>query len=103
LEKRQKGEQFRVIDPASLPQKPAKPKRLILNLAGFVFGLGFGLGSAILLELFDESVRSEHEVAVLAGVPVLVSIPWIDNSSDPGNQRSWWGKMKLTLFHHKSP
>jgi polysaccharide chain length determinant protein (PEP-CTERM system associated) len=103
LEKRQKGEQFRVIDPASLPQKPAKPKRLMLNLIGFIAGLGFGLVFTIILEIFDESIRSEHELANLAGVPVLVSIPWIDNSGDPGNQKRWWGKMKLPLFHHKSP
>jgi polysaccharide chain length determinant protein (PEP-CTERM system associated) len=102
LEKRQKGEQFRVIDPASFPQKPAKPNRLVLNLAGFALGLAFGLGLAILLELADESIRSEHELAVLAGVPVLVSIPWLDDSGDLGNQKNWWKKMKLSLFHHNS-
>jgi polysaccharide chain length determinant protein (PEP-CTERM system associated) len=94
LEKRQKGEQFRVIDPASFPQKPAKPNRLILNLAGFVLGLGLGLVLAILLELTDESIRSEYELARLAGVPVLVSIPWIDGRENDKNQPRWWGKVK---------
>jgi uncharacterized protein involved in exopolysaccharide biosynthesis len=34
LEKRQKGEQFRVLDPANLPQKPENPNRLVIMMLG---------------------------------------------------------------------
>ncbi|MEW5977955.1 MAG: GNVR domain-containing protein [Acidobacteriota bacterium] len=77
LEKRQKGEQFRILDPASLPEKPSEPNRLRLNLAGLAAGLAFGLLLSLVLELRDESVRSEREVAQLTQLPVLVSIPLI--------------------------
>ncbi len=75
LEKRQKGEQFRVLDPASLPQKPAKPDRVKLNLMGVVVGLALGFGISLVLELKDGSVRTKHEVAVLTHLPILAAIP----------------------------
>ena len=43
LEKRQKGEQFRVLDPANLPQKLDKPDRLLIMLWGLLGGCGLGL------------------------------------------------------------
>lgn len=77
LERRQKGEQFRILDPASLPETPSKPNRVLLNLLGIAVGLGIGSGLAIVLELKDDSVRTEHELVRLTNLPVLVSIPMI--------------------------
>ena len=50
LERRQIGEQFKLLDAAQLPQKPISPDRLRLNLMGLAFGLAFGLGLVALLE-----------------------------------------------------
>jgi protein tyrosine kinase modulator len=75
LEKRQKGEQFRVLDPASLPQKPSRPDRLKLNLMGVLIGLALGFGISVVLELKDGSVRTKHEVIILTHLPVLATIP----------------------------
>ena len=88
LEKRQKGEQFRIIDPASFPEKPTKPDRLRLNLFGLLAGLAIGIGIALSLELADESIRSEHELARLTSLPVLASIPVISTvyPTDPGSR-----------------
>src|SRR6185503_10281200 len=36
LEKRQKGEQFRILDPANLPSKPEKPNRPLIILFGIL-------------------------------------------------------------------
>lgn len=93
LEKRQKGEQFRILDPASLPEQPSAPDRLKLNLAGLVLGLAFGIGLSLVLELTDESVRSEHEVTVLTQLPVLVSIPLIEgpNAGNPPESKPFFG------------
>ncbi len=40
LEKDQKGERFTVVEPAKLPDKPAKPNRLAIMLIGIVLGVG---------------------------------------------------------------
>ena len=40
LERRQIGEQFKVIDGARLPERPISPDRLRINLMGLLAGLG---------------------------------------------------------------
>ncbi len=77
LEKRQKGEQFRILDPANLPLKPfnSDPKRIIL--LGLALGLGSGGGLAFLLEYMDASFRKDEEVYTVLGLPVLASVPKI--------------------------
>jgi len=77
LEQRQKGEQFRILDPASLPEKPVEPDRLRLNLMGLAIGLGLGAGLSLFLELKDSSVRSASELALLTKLQVLISVPLI--------------------------
>ena len=37
------GEQFKVIDPARLPERPVGPSRLGVNVVGTLAGLGLGL------------------------------------------------------------
>jgi len=75
LERRQKGEQFQVLDPANLPRIPFKPNRKrILGIAiliAFAFGAGTGLG----LETLDKSLRSRHEFRQYSDLPILAVIP----------------------------
>jgi len=75
LERRQQGEQFRVLDPPSLPQKPTFPKRPELTVAGFLGGLAFGLAIVFALEVQDTALRSEHDVERILKLPTLAMIP----------------------------
>lgn len=43
LERRVMGEQFKVVDPPRLPERPLGPSRLAVNIAGAFAGLGLGL------------------------------------------------------------
>ena len=43
LERRQIGEQFRLVNAARLPERPVGPSRLSVNLAGTFAGFGLGL------------------------------------------------------------
>ena len=46
LERRQIGEQFRVLDPASLPARPSNQVvRLALSFSGALLGLALGLAT----------------------------------------------------------
>ena len=75
MEKKQKGEQFRILDAASLPQKPSEPdmKKLFILVVGA--GLGLGGGVIFLLEYMDSSFRKPEEIDALLELPVLCTIP----------------------------
>jgi len=84
LEARQKGERFVILDPAQAPQKPFSPNRKLLALAGLVGGLLAGICLAIMVEMTDQSVRTEDEVARLLGKPILGDIPRISTPRQRG-------------------
>jgi polysaccharide chain length determinant protein (PEP-CTERM system associated) len=76
LEKRQQGEQFRILDPANLPLKPSRPNRLLIVPSGWLLGLCVGIGLTAYGEVTDTSVRGESDLSDLANAaPVLVRIP----------------------------
>jgi polysaccharide chain length determinant protein (PEP-CTERM system associated) len=82
LERRQIGEQFRILDPARIPVRPISPNRPKINGAGAAIGLFLGLALVALLELRDSSFRTETEVASLVGLPVLALIPIVETPAD---------------------
>jgi hypothetical protein len=82
LEQRQKGEHFRIVDPATLPDRTAGPKRVRLVLIGLVLGLGMSGLIVMLAEHLDTSYRSVDEVRAFETVPVLSAIPMIVTDRD---------------------
>jgi polysaccharide chain length determinant protein (PEP-CTERM system associated) len=87
LEKRQVGEQFKVLDPAGLPERPFSPDRLRLNALAAMAGLGLGLGLAVLLEYRDGSFKNELDVARVLQVPVLALVPMMRSAREERRRR----------------
>jgi polysaccharide chain length determinant protein (PEP-CTERM system associated) len=77
LDRQQEGEQFRVLDPANLPDTPSFPNRPLFALGGLAGGLGLGLGLAFLLEMRDTSMRTERDIEFVLRLPVLAMVPEI--------------------------
>ncbi|MBX3347841.1 MAG: AAA family ATPase, partial [Nitrospira sp.] len=75
LEKRQQGEQIRVLDPANLPQKPEKPNRLVIMICGLLGGGGLGVALALGIDQLNPTFKRREEVEVLPGIHVLATIP----------------------------
>ena len=75
LEKRQKGEKFRVIDPANLPEKPYKPNRMKIVLLGTIIGLGIGIGLVYFTELMNPAFQKPEDFEGILTQPVLTVIP----------------------------
>jgi protein tyrosine kinase modulator len=75
LEQRQQGEQFRVLDPASLPEKPSAPNHFLVSLGGLMAGLAIGFGLTAILELTNVRVWQEKDLEGVVPVHVLVGIP----------------------------
>jgi len=87
MEQRQKGEQFRVIDPALPSDKPIAPDRGRLLGAGFALALGAALGVVFLVEHLDSGFHTVDDLRGFTTVPILASIPRIVTSSDTRRSR----------------
>ena len=88
LERRQKGERFRVLDPASMPETPVRPNRQMLLLVGLVGSLGLALGLPILLWQLDTSFHVADELAACA-LAVLAVIPEVASSETVRRRRRY--------------
>lgn len=77
MERKQKGEQFRILDPAKVPEKPVDPNMKRLFMMVVVAGLGIGGGVAFLLEYVNTSFHKPDEIESLYELPVLTTIPTI--------------------------
>ena len=75
MERKQKGEQFRVVDPAKIPSRPVEPDLRRIMLLTLALGLGLGGGLAFLIETMDTSFKIPEEVESELQLPVLVSMP----------------------------
>ena len=82
LERRQIGEQFRILDGARLPERPVSPNRLQINMLGILVGLAIGLGLVALLEYRDTSFKSDDDVVTTLSLPVLAVIPLMTNATE---------------------
>jgi len=88
LEKRQKGEQFRILDPANLPEKPFKPNIPAVLAVGLMLGAGLGTGLVLIREGLDTSIKKASELEETFGLPVLGVIPQTDALSKIGTLNS---------------
>jgi polysaccharide chain length determinant protein (PEP-CTERM system associated) len=92
LERRQIGEQFKLLDSASMPQRPYNQmQRLGILSAGALAGLIIGLLIAGLLELRDSSFRTEAEALQALSIPVLALIPAMSSPAEARavRRRGW--------------
>jgi polysaccharide chain length determinant protein (PEP-CTERM system associated) len=82
VEKKQKGEQFKVIDAAKIPEKPVEPDMKKIILMTLVIGLGLGCGLAYLMEMMDTSYRVPEDAEKDLQLPVLVNMPFIHTETE---------------------
>ncbi len=64
-----------VVKSAELPTEPVEPAPLRTTVLAAGLGLLLGLGLALIIDYFDDTVRTEHEVARVATPPVLAVVP----------------------------
>jgi len=65
----------RIIDMATVPEKPTHPRPIMNTVLGLLLGLMIGIGGVILKERLDTSVKTAREIEELTGSSVLASIP----------------------------
>jgi uncharacterized protein involved in exopolysaccharide biosynthesis len=75
LERKQQGEQFKVLDPARLPEKPIRPDPARIFLIGTFIGLVSGFGLVWLRESMDQSFYNVADLEDYLKLSVLAEIP----------------------------
>jgi uncharacterized protein involved in exopolysaccharide biosynthesis len=74
----QRAERLSLVEPASLPDRPFSPNRLVLIAGGAAAGLGLGFLLVLALELLTKPIRSPRQLEGM-GVPVLGVVPLLDS------------------------
>ncbi len=82
LERRQKGSQFKIEDPARTPEKPIKPDFVKIIGVALAVGIGLGLGLAFTLDFFDGTLRDPEVVESALGVTLLTTIPYLEIAAE---------------------
>ena len=74
LDAEKQQDYFRVLEPATVPEKPEFPKKSKVLLIGLLVGIGAGIGIMILMEFLDNSFHTVKDVEHYLGAQVLASI-----------------------------
>jgi polysaccharide chain length determinant protein (PEP-CTERM system associated) len=77
MERRDQGQQFRLIDSASLPVSPSSPNRLKISLGGIGGGIALGLALAFLMDSRARSFYTEQQLSQRFGVPLTIGLPML--------------------------
>jgi len=88
LEKHQEGQQFRLVDPPSLPTLPSSPKRIKISLGGAAAGLALGLALAFFIESIQGAFHSEKQLRSRLKLPLVAAVPLLLTHSEE-RHRKW--------------
>ena len=100
LENRKQGETLELLDAASLPTTPTEPKRPIYITVATTIGLVLGLVLAGAREVKDTSLKNLKDVRAYTKLPVLGSIPLLENDLVVRRRRrlAWLGWSTAALI-----
>lgn len=69
-----------IVDPADVPERPSSPRLIVNLLLSLLAGLGLGAALALILEQMDETISEPGEVERRLGLPLLGSVPRLDEN-----------------------
>lgn len=93
VEEFQAGERFEILNMARKPSKPFWPDLRLFLMMGVAVGAGLGIGIVLLLEVFDQSFKSEEQLAASVDLPILAVIPDLNRASERAQAKR--GKPKV--------
>jgi polysaccharide chain length determinant protein (PEP-CTERM system associated) len=103
LEHRQQGEQFRVLDAPSFPERPSFPNRPLFGFGGLGAGLLVGVGLVQLSELRDKSMRSKQDIETYLRLPTLAQISLMELDAPRKNGNRGFASVKHAIKSDPAP
>jgi uncharacterized protein involved in exopolysaccharide biosynthesis len=82
------GQQFHIIDPPKLPDKPSAPNRFLISLIGVSLGIVSGLALATFMEFTDVRFRHEKDLEGILPARLLVGIPRLSTPEEDHARRA---------------
>lgn len=77
IELSSRGQRIAVLDPATVPDKPASPNRLLIGAGGTLLGAFLGFGLIAALEFLNNSIRRPTEITQRLGITPIATVPYI--------------------------
>lgn len=72
-----------IIDTADVPEEPSSPRILVNLILSILAGVALGIAAALALEQLDEAIADPSEVERRLGLPLLGSVPKIEDGERP--------------------
>jgi Capsular polysaccharide biosynthesis protein len=70
-----KVENIQLIDKATVAQSPVKPNKKVNLAISFILGLMIGIGVVLLIDYFDDTIKTPDDIKKYLDVPVIGTIP----------------------------
>lgn len=78
----ERGARIIKVNSASLPSRPVAPPRVAILILGFVFATSVAIGTVLIAEMFDGSVRNRRDIELLFNAKPIAEIPVIATPHD---------------------
>jgi polysaccharide chain length determinant protein (PEP-CTERM system associated) len=101
MESKEESVIFKVIDPAVIPIRPARPDRVVYMLFGLLAGIVGGVGAVFVRENYlDTSFKSLDDIKGAISIPVIATIPTISTKAGSmvSRKRDIW-VFSITAFY----
>ena len=93
-----KGQRIDVVEPPSVPARPAKPNRLLIAAGGTLFGAFLGVAVIALLEFLNKSIRRPSEITKSLGITPIATIPYTRTPMELVYRRAGFMAVLLVLI-----
>lgn len=91
--------EVQVVDWGTLPEKPIKPRKVLIMAIMTLLGLIVGMGTVIVQSLMYRKIRTAEDVEKELGLPVLGMIPDTSTLQEEQDSRDGlWSKLRRKLW-----
>ena len=86
--------EVQVVDTATLPEDPVKPRKALTLALALLLGLMAGSGYVIAYEMFNRKLRTADDIQSYLGLTVLGTVPDIESMNKMNTEK----RKKLSLM-----